>query len=60
MLSFNLKGGNARLPPCGRPRSEAMTTFFEKFQQNAQNLKPRVSVSNFKSRGFDEVSVSVS
>jgi len=36
--------------PCERPWSEVMTTFFEKFRQNAQILKSRVSVSNFKYR----------
>jgi len=38
--------------------SEVMTTSKNKFWRNAQIFKSRVSVSNFNSRSFDEVSVS--
>jgi len=38
------KWGEMPVSPCRRLWSEVMTTIFEKFRQNAQILKPGVSV----------------
>jgi len=57
------RGANDRFPPCGRPWSEVMTTFFTKisakctkFEVSSLGLELQVSGLGV----FDEVSVSVS
>jgi len=50
VLSFNLKGGNARFPPADAHGQKWWRHFFEEFWQNAQSLKSLCRTSSLESR----------
>ena len=65
--SFQSQGGKCPFPPCGRPRSEMMTTFLWKISAKCTNFEVlslglglELQVSSLGLGVFDEVSVSVS